>query len=102
LEVPDDVIIQRVAGRKVCRSCGASFHIVFNPPQKKDVCDLCGGELYTRKDDNVETVTKRLVEYHSQTKPVFEYYIKKGIFTELDGTKEMAEVTKDILNILEK
>ncbi|MDR3258020.1 MAG: adenylate kinase [Fusobacteriaceae bacterium] len=100
LNVPDDLILVRVSGRKVCKNCGTSFHVKFSPPKKENVCDVCGGELYTRKDDNVETVSKRLIEYHSQTVPLFNFYKDEGILVEIDGTRNFNVVTKEIFDIL--
>ncbi|MDR1834845.1 MAG: adenylate kinase [Fusobacteriaceae bacterium] len=102
LNVPDSTIVDRVTGRRVCTSCGASFHTEYAPSKKEGICDLCGGELFTRKDDNEETVTKRLVEYHSQTAPLFDYYKKEKLMEELDGTQGMTEVTRKIFEILEQ
>lgn len=100
LNVPDDLIVGRVVGRRVCKSCGASFHIEFNPSKKDDFCDFCGGILAQRKDDNEETVAKRLSEYHNQTAPLFNFYNEKGIMKEIDGTKDIKEITADIFEIL--
>jgi len=100
LNVPDDLIVGRVSGRKVCKSCGASFHVEFNPSKVEGVCDFDGGELYTRKDDTAETVKTRLDAYHSQTMPLFNYYKNKGLLVEVDGTKDVSEVTTDIVKIL--
>ena len=100
LNVPDELILGRIVGRKVCPVCGASFHIEFNPPKIAGKCDLCGAELITRKDDNAETVTKRLTEYHSQTAPLFDFYQSRGVLVDIDGTKGMEVITKEIFNIL--
>jgi len=100
LNVPDGLIVGRVSGRKVCKSCGASFHTEFNPSKIDGVCDFDGGELYTRKDDTAETVKTRLDAYHSQTMPLFNYYKDKGLLVEVDGTKDVSEVTADIVDIL--
>jgi adenylate kinase len=100
LNVPDELIVGRITGRRVCNDCGASFHVEFNPSKENDKCDFCGGKLITRKDDTAETVAKRLGEYHAQTAPLFDFYKDKGILAELDGTKEVSEVTEDILSIL--
>lgn len=101
LEVPDDLIVGRIAGRRVCTKCGASFHVEFNPPKSEDICDYCGGELIIRKDDNPETVKSRLDAYHSQTAPLIAYYSKMGVMVELDGTKDVDEVTADMFTALE-
>lgn len=100
LNVPDELIVGRITGRRVCKDCGASFHVEFNPSKENDKCDFCGGKLITRKDDTAETVAKRLGEYHAQTAPLFDFYKDKGVLAELDGTKEVSEVTEDILSIL--
>lgn len=100
LNVPDELILGRIVGRKVCSVCRASFHIKFNPPKVEGKCDLCGADLITRKDDNEETVTKRLTEYHSQTAPLFDFYQSRGVLVDIDGTKKMEEITKEIFDIL--
>lgn len=100
LNVPDELIVDRIVGRVVCRDCGASFHVRFNPPKVEGKCDYCGGELYTRKDDTKETVEKRLEAYHAQTAPLFDFYNNKGVLAEVDGTKNLNEVTEEIVKIL--
>ncbi len=100
LNVPDELIVGRITGRRVCKECGASFHVEFNPAKEEGKCDFCGGELITRKDDTAETVVKRLEAYHAQTAPLFKFYSEKGIMVDLDGTKEVEEVTKDIIKVL--
>lgn len=101
LNVPDELIVGRVVGRRVCKACGGSFHVEFNPSKQEGVCDFCGGELIQRKDDTAETVEKRLGEYHSQTAPLFDFYMERGIMAEIDGTKDIEEITKEIFNILD-
>ena len=100
LNVPDGLIVGRITGRRVCKACGASFHVEFNPAKEDGKCDFCGAELITRKDDTAETVEKRLEAYHAQTAPLFQFYSEKGIMTEVDGTKEVEEVTQDIIKVL--
>lgn len=100
LNVPDELIVGRVTGRKVCPVCGASFHVEFNPPKVEGKCDYCGADLITRKDDNAETVTKRLGEYHSQTAPLFDFYQERGVLVDIDGTKSVEAITKEIFDIL--
>ena len=100
LNVPDELIVGRVTGRKVCPACGASFHVEFNPPKVEGKCDLCGADLITRKDDNAETVTKRLGEYHSQTAPFFVFYQERGVLVDIDGTKSVEAITIEIFDIL--
>jgi len=96
LNVPDELIVGRITGRRVCSSCGASFHVDFNPSKKEDVCDYCESELIIRKDDNAETVKSRLGAYHDQTAPLISFYTDMGVMVELDGTKDVSEVTVDM------
>jgi len=100
LNVPDELIVGRITGRRVCPKCGASFHVEFNPSKEEKVCDYCGGELIIRKDDNAETVKSRLEAYHAQTAPLIDFYTNMNVFTELDGTKDVSEVTKDMIESL--
>ena len=100
LNVPDELIVGRITGRRVCASCGASFHVEFNPSKKEGVCDYCEGELTIRKDDNEETVKSRLASYHEQTTPLIEFYTKMGVFIQLDGTKDVADVASDMIKAL--
>ncbi len=100
LNVPDELIVGRITGRRVCAKCGASFHVEFNPSKVADVCDYCGGELMTRKDDTAETVVSRLESYHMQTAPLLAYYKDMGVLLELDGTKDVADVTSDMFALL--
>lgn len=100
LNVPDELIVGRVVGRRVCPNCGASFHIENNPPKVEGKCDYCGSDLIIRKDDNKDTVEKRLSAYHEQTAPLFNFYSKRGVMVELDGTKEINEIAKEIFDIL--
>jgi len=101
LNVPDELIVGRITGRRVCSKCGASFHTEFNPPKVENICDYCGATLITRKDDNAETVKSRLETYHAQTTPLIEYYTNLGVFAELDGTKDVSQVTKDMFALLD-
>ncbi len=100
VEVPDEVIINRMSGRRACTTCGGTYHVEFNPTKKEGICDACGGELVLRDDDKPETVKKRLEVYHNQTKPLIDYYTKAGKVVEVDGTLEMAEVFAAIIEIL--
>ncbi len=85
-ECPDDFIIERMGGRRICKGCGASYHLVNVPPKKDGICDVCGGELYQRDDDAPETVAKRLEVYHNETQPLIDYYKKEGVLKVVDGT----------------
>ena len=100
IEVPDEVIKKRMGGRRVCENCGASYHTEFHPPKVTDVCDECGGELITRKDDIPETVQNRLDVYHEQTQPLIDFYDKEGIVRVFDGTQDMEKVFDDIVAVL--
>ena len=100
VDVPDENIINRMSGRRACLSCGATYHIVYNPPKKEGICDVCGQQLVLRDDDKPETVKKRLDVYHDQTQPLIEYYKKAGVLAEVDGTLDMEEVFQAIVRIL--
>lgn len=93
LVVPDAHIVERLSGRRTCLGCGASYHVVHNPPSSSGVCDRCGGEVVQRKDDSEETVRARLETYHSQTAPVLGFFASLGLVKEIDGTGEISEVT---------
>jgi len=100
IEVPTEDIIDRITGRRVCKKCGASYHIIFNPSAANDICDRCGGPLIQREDDTEGTVRKRLEVYESETKPLIRYYEEKGLLRNVNGSQDIAKVFKDICNIL--
>ena len=100
VEVPDANIVNRMAGRRACLKCGATYHTEFAAPKKEGICDNCGAELILRDDDKPETVQKRLGVYHEQTQPLIDYYTKRGILKEVDGTMDMGDVFKAIVEIL--
>ncbi|MBD5135046.1 MAG: adenylate kinase [Lachnospiraceae bacterium] len=100
VEVPDENIIRRMSGRRACLGCGATYHIEHIPPKTEGICDTCGKELVLRDDDKPETVKKRLDVYHEQTQPLIDYYTKKNVLAEVDGTKDMEEVFQDIVKVL--
>ena len=100
IEIEDSVIEARMTGRRVCGSCGASFHITANPPKKEGVCDLCGGELVIRKDDAPETVKNRLRVYHAETEALKEFYGKLGILKLVNGNQPIEKASGDILKAL--
>lgn len=86
IEVPEDDVVQRLSGRRTCKSCGTLFHVVFNPPATAGVCDACGGALFQRDDDNETTIRQRLSVYARQTAPLIDYYAKAGILKSIPGT----------------
>ncbi|NLZ38404.1 MAG: adenylate kinase [Firmicutes bacterium] len=102
ISVDPQELLERLTGRRVCRGCGATYHIKFNPPTVRSVCDKCGGELYQREDDTVETVKQRLEVYRQQTAPLIEYYGRKGILFTVDGSQEIDEVFRAITTILDR
>ena len=100
IEIADSVIEARMTGRRVCGSCGASFHIVANPPKKEGVCDLCGSELVIRKDDAPETVKNRLKVFHTETEALKDFYRKLGILKLVEGDQPIEAATAEILRAL--
>lgn len=102
LNVPDEVIVRRMAGRRVCKGCGMSYHIVSNPPKSEGLCDVCSEELKIRDDDKEQTVLERLKAYYEKTEPLVEYYEKKGLLLHFDGTKDITETTEEIMDKLLK
>jgi len=101
LVVPDELLVERLTGRRTCKSCGMMYHIKYKPPKVEGKCDHCGGELYQRPDDNEETVRNRLKVYHESTAPLIDYYKKRGILKEVDGSKSIEEITTQLISILE-
>ncbi|SDE57834.1 Adenylate kinase [Paenibacillus sp. UNCCL117] len=100
LSVDRDLLLARLTGRRICKSCGATYHVLFNPPAVDQVCDKCSGELYQRSDDNEEKVGTRLDEYINKTAPLLEYYRNKGILREVNGEQEIDTVTAQISSLL--
>ena len=100
LEVPDQRIVDRMGGRRVCERCGASFHIVHIPPKQEGVCDACGGALVQRKDDSPETVLDRLAVYHKETEPLKGFYEARGVLKTVDDLPTVEETTQAIMKVL--
>lgn len=100
IEVPKEFILERMTGRRVCPSCGASYHVKFNPPTKDGKCDLCGSDVIQRKDDTEETVKERLDVYENQTQPLIDFYKNKKQLSVVDGTQAINEVFENICKIL--
>jgi adenylate kinase len=101
IQVPEDVLLARLAGRWTCRTCGAMYHQLFSPPQEDGVCDRCGGQLYQRPDDAPETQKHRIVVYFEQTAPLIDYYREKGLLVEVDGRPGIDETQAELLEIIQ-
>jgi adenylate kinase len=99
-DVPDEVIIDRLSGRRVCSKCGAVYHVKYNPPKVEGVCDLCGGTLMQRDDDKEEVVRKRLEVYRKQTQPLVEFYQERGIIYKLDAGKGVEELFEEVKGLI--
>jgi adenylate kinase len=100
INVNRESLLARLTGRRICRGCGATYHVIFNPPEVEGKCDKCGGELYQRDDDNEKTVATRLDVNIEQTAPLLAYYTDKGVLRNIDGEQEIGQVFKDIAGIL--
>ncbi|WP_321991957.1 adenylate kinase [Marispirochaeta aestuarii] len=98
--VADEVLVDRLSGRRVCKNCGATYHVKFAPPRKEGICDSCGGELYTRQDDAPEAIKNRLQVYYRQTQPLIDYYKEKGIRTDIDAAGSPEQVLSATLKAL--
>ena len=97
INVDSGLLLKRLTGRRICKECGATYHLEFNPPAKADVCDKCGGELYQRSDDNEETVANRLDVNIKQTKPLLDFYEELGYLQSINGEQDINKVFADIL-----
>ena len=100
INVPDEVLLDRLSGRLTCRNCGHIYHEKFAPPKVEGVCDVCGGELYQRDDDKRETTVNRLQVYFNQTVPIIEYYRQQKVLCEVDGTQAIDRVTESLMGCL--
>lgn len=100
IHVKTEVLVERAVGRRVCQQCGATYHIKFKPTKKENVCDLCGGEVIQRKDDQRETAEKRIKVYEQETAPLINYYEKRDLLVTIDGEQSIDKVTADISNAL--
>lgn len=98
LDVDDAELINRLAGRRVCRNCGRNYHTIYSPPKIENVCDDCGGEVYQRDDDKEDTVRRRLDVYKQQTQPLIDYYKSKNLLVSIDGKQQIDKITTDILS----
>ena len=100
IEISDETIMERMSGRRVCESCGASYHLVAVPPKQEGVCDKCGGKLVQRKDDEPETVKARLEVYHRETEPLKDFYAKRGLLRPVENQPSVEETSRAILRAL--
>lgn len=100
IDVDEKILMERLTGRRICKSCGSTYHLVFNPPAKDGVCDRCGGELYQRADDNAETVENRLQVNIAQTKPLLDFYETKGYLRNFNGQQDINKVFADLDELL--
>ena len=100
IDVDQSILMERLTGRRICKNCGATYHLVFNPPSQEGVCDRCGGELYQRADDNAETVQNRLDVNIQQTKPLLNFYEDKGYLRNINGQQDIDVVFADIEELL--
>jgi adenylate kinase len=100
ITAPRDVLIERLAGRRVCKSCGATYHATFNPPKIDGVCDRCGGVVEQRKDDTPDAIKTRLALYDEQTAPLLQYYTQQGKLVTVDGDREIAAVSADLVRVI--
>ena len=100
IEISDETIMERMSGRRVCETCGASYHLVAVPPKQEGVCDKCGGKLIQRKDDAPETVKARLEVYHKETEPLKDFYAKRGLLKSVENQPTVEETSKAILRAL--
>lgn len=101
VSVEDKILIERAVGRRICKECGATYHIHFNKTKQEGICDKCGGELYQRDDDKEETIVNRISVYNASTKPLIDYYTKQGNIANIDGQKEIDVVFEDIIKAIE-
>ncbi len=100
IDVDSEALIKRVVGRRICKECGATYHVDFMPSKKEGVCDSCEGDLYQRDDDNESTVSNRIAVYEKQTSPLADYYDKKGVLRRIDGDKSVEDVFNQMLSAL--
>ncbi|MDY6028679.1 MAG: adenylate kinase [Acidaminococcaceae bacterium] len=101
ITVPDEELVGRVTGRRICKACGSTYHVAYNASKVEGICDKCSGDLYQRDDDKEETVKNRLHAYHAQTEPLIEYYKKQGVYIEINGMQAIDKVYEDVKNSLE-
>jgi len=102
IDVQEEELMNRLTGRRICETCGTTYHLVFNPPKVEGICDIDGGKLYQRADDNPETVRNRLDVNIKQTKPLVDFYTAQGVLFNIDGSKDIKDVTAEVEAVLQK
>lgn len=102
ITMDQELLVSRITGRRICKNCGATYHIVNLPPKVEGICDVCGGELYQREDDKENTVKNRLEVYAKQTKPLVDYYENRGFYKRINGNQDVEKVYQDIISALEE
>jgi adenylate kinase len=102
VQVPDELIVERLSGRRTCRNCGALYHRQFSPSGAENICDRCGGELYQREDDREDTIKARLAVYERQTAPLIDYYQKRALLRQVDGVGSVAEIRQRVARAVEE
>ncbi len=102
IHVDEAELIKRLSGRRVCRKCGANYHIIYSPPTNEGICNMCGGELYQRDDDTEDTIKARLQVYKNQTAPLIDYYKKKNILSTVSGKGSIQDIFNEILKVLNR
>lgn len=102
VDVPEEKLVERLTGRRICPTCGTTYHVVYNPPKEEGICDKDGSQLIQRDDDQPETVKKRLAVNVEQTQPLLDFYQDKGYLVKVDGDRDIDDVFSDIESILDK
>ena len=97
LDLDESVVVERIIGRRICPECGATYHVKFNPPKEENICDKCSSKLLQREDDTKEVVEQRYRVYEEQTEPLIDYYEKQNLIMNIDGSKDIDEISKDII-----
>ncbi|MBN6187514.1 adenylate kinase [Aneurinibacillus sp. BA2021] len=100
IDVDRGILMERLTGRRICKNCGATYHVIFNPPSQEGTCDKCGGELYQRDDDNEATVATRLDVNIEQSAPILNYYKEKGLLRNINGQQDIDKVFEDVAKVL--
>lgn len=100
--ISDEEAIKRISGRRICSNCGATYHVLYNPPKQENVCDRCGGKLTQRDDDNEKSVKQRLKIYHQETESIISFFQKKNLLYRINGEQRIPDVARDVYSVLDK